>query len=155
MVGEAMWSGGVISSEGFDKVHLTGGLNDTKLVEAVSSASGMVFVPWFEGFGVPIVETMSCGVPVIASNVTSLPEVCGGAAFALVDPGDTGAIANMLGLEQDEAAAAEASKKSLARAGQRSWAQTVEAFDAAVEELLKEGQTMTKRLLDRGGQGPH
>ena len=119
MVGEAMWSEGAISSEGIDRVHLTGRLNDIKLVEAVSSASGMVFVPWFEGFGVPIIEAMSCGVPVIASNVTSLPEVCGGAAFALVDPGDTRAIAQaMLGLEQDEAAAAEASKKGLARARQ-------------------------------------
>ena len=138
MVGEAMWSEGAISSEGIDRVHLTGRLNDIKLVEAISSASGMVFVPWFEGFGVPIIEAMSCGVPVIASNVTSLPEVCGGAAFALVDPGDTRAIAQaMLGLEQDEAAAAEASKKGLARAGQHSWTQTVEAFDAAVEELLK------------------
>ena len=137
MVGEAMWSEGAISSEGIDRVHLTGRLNDIKLVEAISSASGMVFVPWFEGFGVPIIEAMSCGVPVIASNVTSLPEVCGGAAFALVDPGDTRAIAQaMLGLEQDEAAAAEASKKGLARAGQHAWAQTVEAFDAAVEELL-------------------
>ena len=137
MVGEAMWSEGAISSEGIDRVHLTGRLNDIKLVEAISSASGMVFVPWFEGFGVPIIEAMSCGVPVIASNVTSLPEVCGGAAFALVDPGDTRAIAQaMLGLEQDEAAAAEASMKGLARAEQHSWAQTVEVFDAAVEELL-------------------
>ena len=137
MVGEAMWSEGAISSEGIDRVHLTGRLNDIKLVETISSASGMVFVPWFEGFGVPIIEAMSCGVPVIASNVTSLPEVCGGAAFALVDPGDTRAIAQaMLGLEQDEAAAAEASKKGLVRAGQHSWAQTIEAFDAAVEELL-------------------
>ena len=137
MVGEAMWSEGAISGEGFDRVHLTGRLNDTKLVEAVSSASGMVFVPWFEGFGVPVIEAMSCGVPVIASNVTSLPEVCGGAAFALVGPGDTMAIAHaMLRLEQDEAAAQEASGTGLARAGTYSWTQTVEAFDAAVEELL-------------------
>ena len=137
MVGEAMWPEGAISSEGFDRVHLTGRLNDTKLVEAVSSASGMVFVPWFEGFGVPVVEAMSCGVPVIASNVTSLPEVCGGAAFALPDPADTTAIAQaMLRLEQDEAAAAEASKKGLARAGTYSWTQTVEAFDTAVNALL-------------------
>ena len=92
---------------------------------------------WFEGFGVPIVEAMSCGVPVIASNVTSLPEVCGGAAFALPDPADTTAIAQaMLRLEQDEAAAAEASKKGLARAGTYSWTQTVGAFDAAVDALL-------------------
>ena len=98
----------------------------------------MVFVPWFEGFGVPIIEAMSCGVPVIASNVTSLPEVCGDAAFALVDPGDTMAIAQaMLRLEQDQAGAVEASTKGLARAGKYSWTQTVEAFDAAVEELLK------------------
>ena len=138
MVGEAMWSEGALSSEGFDGVHLTGRLNDTELVEAVSSASGMVFVPWFEGFGVPILESMSCGVPVIASNVTSLPEVCGDAAFALVVPGDAMAIAQaMLRLEQDQAGAVEASTKGLARAGKYSWTHTVEAFDAAVEELLK------------------
>ena len=137
MVGEAMWSGEVNMSEGSDKVHFTGRLNDSSLVEAVSGASGMVFVPWFEGFGVPVIEAMSCGVPVIASNVTSLPEVCGGAAFALVDPGDTVAIAQaMLRLEQDQAAAREASTKGLARARAYSWNQTVEALDAAVEELL-------------------
>ena len=78
MVGEAMWSGEAMTKGASDRVHFTGRLNDAKLVEAVSSASGMVFVPWFEGFGVPIVEAMSCGVPVIASEVTSLPEVCGG-----------------------------------------------------------------------------
>jgi glycosyltransferase involved in cell wall biosynthesis len=138
MVGEAMWSEGALSGEGFDRVHLTGRLNDTKLVEAVSSASGMVFVPWFEGFGVPVIEAMSCGVPVIASNVTSLPEVCDEAAFALVAPGDTMAIAKaMLRLEQDQAGALEASTKGLARAGKYSWTHTVEAFDAAVDSLLK------------------
>ena len=138
MVGEAMWPGEAIASEGSDRVHCAGRLNDSSLVEAVSGASGMVFVPWFEGFGVPVIEAMSCGVPVIASNVTSLPEVCGEAAFELVAPGDTKAIAHaMLRLERDQAAGQEASMKGLARAKHHSWTQTVEAFDAAVEELLQ------------------
>ena len=139
MVGEAMWSNEsiAIGKAVADRVHFTGRLNDSSLVEAVSGASGMVFVPWFEGFGVPVIEAMSCGVPVIASAVTSLPEVCGGAAFAMVDPGDPMAIAQaMLRLEKDEAAAQEASTKGLARAQEHSWTRTVEAFDAAVESLL-------------------
>jgi len=41
----------------------------------------MTFVPFFEGFGIPIVEAMKCEVPVIASNVTSLPEIAGDAAL--------------------------------------------------------------------------
>ena len=137
MVGEAMWSGEAMTKGVSDRVHFTGRLNDATLVSAVGGASGMIFVPWFEGFGVPVIEAMSCGVPVIASAVTSLPEVCGGAAFAMVDPADTIGIAQaMLQLEQDEAAALEASKKGVARARDFSWTQTVEAFDAAVDELL-------------------
>ena len=137
MVGEAMWSGEAMTKGVSDRVHFTGRLNDATLVSAVGGASGMIFVPWFEGFGVPVIEAMSCGVPVIASAVTSLPEVCGGAAFAMVDPADTIGIAQaMLQLEQDEAAGLEASKKGVARARDFSWTQTVEAFDAAVDELL-------------------
>ena len=70
----------------------------------------------FEGFGIPLVEAMSCGVPVVASNVTSLPEVCGDAAFALVDPGQPEDISKaMLDLEGHPEAASEAAERGLRR----------------------------------------
>jgi glycosyltransferase involved in cell wall biosynthesis len=62
----------------------------------LSGARAYVFPSLFEGFGLPVLEAMACGAPVLTSNVSSLPEVAGEAAL-LVDPLDTGAIAARLG----------------------------------------------------------
>jgi glycosyltransferase involved in cell wall biosynthesis len=63
----------------------TGRLSDTDLREVLGAALALSFVPIFEGFGLPIVEAMQSGVPVICSNVTSMPEVAGNAAL-MIDP---------------------------------------------------------------------
>jgi glycosyltransferase involved in cell wall biosynthesis len=63
----------------------TGRLSDQELNKVLASALALVFVPFFEGFGIPLIEAMKCDVPIIASNVTSLPEVVDNAAL-LVDP---------------------------------------------------------------------
>ena len=47
----------------------------------------LTYVPYYEGFGIPLIEAMQCGVPIITSNVTSLPEIAGNAAL-LVNPFD-------------------------------------------------------------------
>ncbi|MCB8995407.1 MAG: glycosyltransferase family 4 protein [Bacteroidales bacterium] len=52
-----------------------------ELAKAVASAEALTFVPFYEGFGIPVVEAMKCNIPVITSNVTSLPEVAGDAAL--------------------------------------------------------------------------
>ena len=57
----------------------------SELHQITASAFAVTYVSNFEGFGIPIIEGMSAGVPVITSNVTSMPEVAGGAAL-LVDP---------------------------------------------------------------------
>lgn len=85
-------------------VIFTGRVSSKELGRITASAKAMVFVPLFEGFGIPIVEAMAAEIPVICSNVTSMPEV-GGDAALLVDPlnvdeiaGNMSSIANDAGL---------------------------------------------------------
>jgi glycosyltransferase involved in cell wall biosynthesis len=75
-------------------------LDDLHLVTASALAS--TYVSYFEGFGIPIVESFRCGVPVITSNVTSMPEVAGDAAL-LVDPFNEVSIADALTKIADDA----------------------------------------------------
>jgi len=73
----------------------TGYLPDGLLRPFYARASLLVFVSLFEGFGFPVVEAMACGIPVVCSNSTSLPEIAGDAAL-LVDPHDPDAIAGAI-----------------------------------------------------------
>jgi glycosyltransferase involved in cell wall biosynthesis len=66
-------------------VVFTGRLSGEELKKVMASALALTYVPYFEGFGIPILEAMNCDVPVITSDVTSMPEVAAGAAL-LVDP---------------------------------------------------------------------
>jgi len=68
----------------------------------LSSAKALVFPSLYEGFGLPVVEAMQCGTPVICSNTSSLPEVAGDAAL-LIDPFDVGALAQAMARLFDDA----------------------------------------------------
>ena len=70
----------------------TGSVRRDVLRRLYGAAEALVFVPWLEGFGIPVIEAQRCGTPCILSDTTSLPEVSGGAALC-VSPADTGAIA--------------------------------------------------------------
>ncbi|MCZ2355144.1 MAG: glycosyltransferase family 4 protein [Bacteroidia bacterium] len=76
-----------------DDILFTGYIADEDLVKLYASCEAVCYVSYFEGFGLPAVEGFRSGVPVIASNTTSLPEVCGDAAI-LVDPHSPQDIAN-------------------------------------------------------------
>ncbi|HYJ62687.1 MAG TPA: glycosyltransferase family 1 protein [Parafilimonas sp.] len=73
----------------------TGRLEDTELSNLLGAAFCMVFVPLFEGFGLPPIEAMQCNVPIIASNVTSIPEIVNDAAL-LVNPRSVEEIKNAM-----------------------------------------------------------
>jgi len=90
IVGESMFKTSEIelTYEGMrhkDDVLFTGRLSNNELHQVLGAALALTFVPYFEGFGIPVIEAMSAGVPVICSNTTSLPEV-GGSAVLYVDP---------------------------------------------------------------------
>ena len=81
----------------------TGSVTRDVLRRLYGGAEALTFVPWFEGFGIPVVEAQRCGTPCILSDSSSLPEVSGGAALC-VSPADAGAIAAaMARLVSDEA----------------------------------------------------
>jgi glycosyltransferase involved in cell wall biosynthesis len=66
-------------------IRFLGYLGDDKLPAVTGAAFAATYVSFFEGFGIPLLEAMRCGVPVITSNITSMPEVAGNAGL-LVDP---------------------------------------------------------------------
>lgn len=68
-----------------DSVRFLGRLNDEDFASVYRGATGFLFVSRYEGFGLPIVEAMACGTPVITAGVSAMPEVAAGAAM-LVDP---------------------------------------------------------------------
>ena len=89
-------------------------------------------------FGLPPLEAMASGVPVIVSNTTSLPEVCGDAAV-YIDPTNPTSVADAINdLLQDEALYAEKKKAGLVRASQFTWHKTVHKF---MQSIIKTGQT--------------
>ncbi len=78
-----------------DQIHFTGFVSDVDVNRINNASAGLVYVPYFEGFGLPILEAMRCNTPVITSNISSMPEVAGEAAL-IVDPYDITAIANAM-----------------------------------------------------------
>ena len=74
-----------------DRVHFTGYVSDEDLAHLYAACQAFVFPSYLEGFGLPAVEAMACGAPVVASDRGSLPEVLAGAG-ELFDPDDTSAL---------------------------------------------------------------
>ena len=101
-----------------------GYINDSFLVKLYKEALALVWPSFYEGFGLPIVEAMSQGTPVITSNLTSLPEV-GGAAAIYCNPHSIDSIADaMIRLEENESQYSALSKDSLQQSQKFSWEKT-------------------------------
>ncbi len=100
-----------------------------------SGATASVYVSWYEGFGMPPIESMATGTPVIASNRSVLPEVTGDAAL-LVDPGDETAIADALTrVGTDAALRAELTAKGYENITRYRWETAADALADCVHEL--------------------
>lgn len=103
------------------RVLFPGFVADEDLSALYSSADVMVFPSLYEGFGLPVLESMACGVPVLASNISCLPEVAGSAAL-FVDPRDVEAMsAAMLKLVSNVDLRENLRKKGFERVEQFSW----------------------------------
>lgn len=77
-------------------VKFTGPIDDGKLAEYYRGATALVFPSLYEGFGLPIIEAMACGTPVITSNVSAMVEIAGDGNALLVDPHDTDALSRLI-----------------------------------------------------------
>jgi len=85
-----------------DRIRLLGYVDDADLPPLLSGSLGLAFPSLYEGFGLPALEAMACGMPVLTSATSSMPEVVGEAGL-LVDPLDVDAIAAGLARLADEA----------------------------------------------------
>lgn len=125
--------GQIESSELSSRVDFVGRVPESKLPSLYRGADAMIFPSLYEGFGLPVLEAMACGTPVVTSNVTAMPEIAGGAAL-LVDPTSVEQIARaMERILLDSALRQHLRSKGLTRASEFSW----ESATTTVHELLK------------------
>jgi len=120
-----------------NKIILTGSLEDEEMAILHSGAMCFCFPSLVEGFGIPVLEAMQCGSPVITSNVTSLPEVAGDAAI-LIDPCDEDSFKQaILDLYKNSSLRKEMSEKGKQRAQLFSWDKCVDQMIEVYSKAMK------------------
>lgn len=124
-----------------EEVLFTGGLPHKELQNIIASALSLVYVSYFEGFGIPILEAMQCDVPVITSNITSMPEVARDAAL-LVDPFSVDSIKEaMLKIAKDASLRNTLIEKGRERRKAFSWDKTADLLWKSIEKTLESTST--------------
>lgn len=116
----ARWEARAKESPLAGHVEVTGYVDLARRIELFANARMLVLPSYEEGFGLPVLEAMACGVPVVISSRGSLPEVAGGAAQP-VDPDDAEGLAAQMRALLDDAHADSASQRGLLQASQYSW----------------------------------
>jgi glycosyltransferase involved in cell wall biosynthesis len=119
------------------RVLMPGFVPDEKLAAIYCGATAFLFPSLVEGFGLPPIEAMQCGVPVISSNTTSMPEVIGGAGILLPPTDVDGWCHAMLQVSRDEKLRKEMAAKSIVRAQFFSWEKHYEAVIGGYKTSLK------------------
>jgi glycosyltransferase involved in cell wall biosynthesis len=123
------------------RVVLPGYVPEEDLPVLYTHAQAFVYPSLYEGFGLPVVEAMACGTPVLTSNTSSLVEIGGGGAALLVDPHDQRAIAEgLLALATDRALHQRLSAEGRRRATSYSWERTGRETVAAYQEAYDDAR---------------
>ena len=118
-----------------DRVRLTGFVSDEELAQLYAAADCFVFPSLYEGYGLPVLEAMASGTPVVTSDVTSLPEVAGDAAIC-VPPKDTEAVAAAIErILSEPQVAADFARRGLERARAMTWDACAEATVGVYREV--------------------
>jgi len=127
LINSSPWSADII---------VNGPKNHEDLNILYSSALALVFVPWFEGFGIPAAEAMRCSVPVILSNRTSLPEI-GGDAALYADPGNPDEISEaMIRVATDKEFRHSMVKKGYDQSLKFNWDDTARSVWSSIEKTI-------------------
>ena len=111
-------------------------VSDDELIELYNSSKLFVYPSFYEGFGLPVLEAMACGTPVVTSDVSSLPEV-GGDAVVYCNPNDINDIKDKIKMVlDDEKLQEELRQKGLQRAKEFSWEQSASKHIKVFESLI-------------------
>jgi glycosyltransferase involved in cell wall biosynthesis len=137
LVGPAGW-GEALDLAGLpaEAVRTPGYLPEEDLARVVAGAAALVFPSWYEGFGLPALEALACGTPVVATDLPALREVLGDQA-ELVPPGDAAALADALARVLDDPGGEPARTARRARAAAFTWAACARATLSAYHRALE------------------
>lgn len=133
----AGWAGWTKKSAQEDHIISLGYVPNEDLATLYSGALALIYPSLYEGFGLPILEAMACGCPVICSRAASIPEVADDAALYLEDPKDCRQLGDLLRqITSDKLLYQQLSQLGIERASQFSWEKTAQQTFSAFEELI-------------------
>jgi glycosyltransferase involved in cell wall biosynthesis len=119
-----------------DELIFTGRIQNSELKNLVASAFALTYVPYFEGFGIPLVEAMQCGIPILAANTSCLPEIAGDAAI-YANPFDENEIKHaMITLYEDSDVRNNLIRKGLEQKNKFSWDKTARLLWHSIETTV-------------------
>jgi glycosyltransferase involved in cell wall biosynthesis len=119
-----------------NKIRFAGFIDDADLPLWYAAATVFTLPSLYEGFGIPLIEAMACGTPVVTSSSSSLPEVVGDAGL-IVSPTDPDQLAEaLLRMVRDDQLRAEYAERGLARARRFSWVETAERTLAVYRQVV-------------------
>jgi glycosyltransferase involved in cell wall biosynthesis len=128
---------GTLPQAGGVRVHALGHVDDATLAALYRACAAFVYPSRYEGFGLPVLEAMAAGAPVVATDGSSIPEA-GGDAALYAPPGDERAFADALErVLRDDALAADLRRRGFARAASMTWSRAANALLAVFRETVR------------------